>query len=48
VVNRFEVYAVPVATESRSYMDAVMALPAWRAWRQAAAAETFVIPADEV
>ena len=48
VVNRFEVYAVPVSKESRSYMDAVMALPAWQAWRQAAEAETFVIPADEV
>ena len=48
VVNRFEVYAVPVSKQSRSYMDAVMALPAWRTWTRGAEAETFVIPADEV
>lgn len=47
VVNRFEVYAVPVSEATRAYMDAVMALPAWQDWMKAAAAETWVIPADE-
>ena len=32
VVNRFHAYAVPVAPATRAYMDAVMALPAWKAW----------------
>jgi glutathione S-transferase len=32
VVNRFHAYAVPVSAASRAYMDAVMALPAWKAW----------------
>jgi glutathione S-transferase len=31
-VNRFHAYAVPVAPATRAYMDAVMALPAWKAW----------------
>lgn len=47
VVNRFEVYAVPVSQPSRDYMAAVMALPAWRIWKTSAEAETWVIPADE-
>jgi glutathione S-transferase len=32
VVNRFHAYAIPVTPETRAYMDAVMALPAWKAW----------------
>ena len=32
VVNRFHAYAVPVQPATRAYMDAVMALPAWKAW----------------
>ena len=48
VVNRFEVYAIPVSPSARDYMDAVMALPAWQAWRKAAEGEAWVIAADEV
>ena len=48
VVNRFEVYDVPVSRETRAYMEAVMALPAWQGWRKAAMAEPWVIEADEV
>lgn len=47
VVNRFDVYAIPVSRGSRDYMEAVMALPAWQAWKAAGEAETWVIPADE-
>ena len=47
VVNRFEVYALPVSQASRDYMDAVMALPAWKTWKAAAEAETWVIPKYE-
>ena len=39
VVNRFYVYDVPVKKESRDYMDAIMALAAWKAWIKDAEAE---------
>jgi glutathione S-transferase len=39
VVNRFHVYDVPVSRTTRAYMDAVMALPAWKAWIKDAEAE---------
>ncbi|WP_237480448.1 glutathione S-transferase family protein [Lichenibacterium dinghuense] len=39
VVNRLHAYAIPVAPASRAYMDAVMALPSWRAWIAGAEAE---------
>jgi glutathione S-transferase len=43
VVNRFHIYDVPVKQGSRAYMDAVMALPAWKAWIEGAAAEPWRI-----
>lgn len=39
VVNRLHVYDVSVSAASRAYMHAVMALPAYRDWQQAAEAE---------
>lgn len=39
VVNRFSAYGVPVRVESRAYMDAILALPAWRDWDAAANGE---------
>ena len=39
VVNRFHVYDIAVSRTSRAYMDAVMALPAWKAWIKDAEAE---------
>jgi glutathione S-transferase len=32
VVNRFHTYDVPVKKGTRAYMDAIMDLPAWKAW----------------
>ncbi|HLW91429.1 MAG TPA: glutathione S-transferase C-terminal domain-containing protein, partial [Roseiarcus sp.] len=32
VVNRFHTYGVPVKKGTRDYMEAIMALPAWKAW----------------
>ncbi len=32
VVNRFHTYDIPVAPDTRAYMGAIMALPAWKAW----------------
>ncbi len=43
VVNRLHVYAIPVKPATRAYMDAMMALPAWKAWVHDAEAETWRI-----
>ena len=43
VVNRFHVYDVPVSQGTRDYMDAIMALPAWKAWIADAEAEPWRI-----
>jgi len=48
VVSRFHTYAVEVGAVARAYMEAVMALPAWREWHTAALAEPWVLPEDEV
>jgi glutathione S-transferase len=48
VVWRFHTYAVEVSATARSYMRAVMALPAWSEWREAARREPWVLPHDEV
>ena len=48
VVSRFHTYAVDVSAASRAYMDAVMALPAWREWHDAGIKEPWVLAADEV
>ena len=48
VVSRLHTYAVDVSTAARSYMNAVMALPAWCEWRAAALREPWVLPHDEV
>jgi glutathione S-transferase len=47
VVSRFHTYAVEVSPRSRAYMEAVMGLPAWREWEQAALKEPWVLPEDE-
>jgi glutathione S-transferase len=48
VVSRFHTYAVEVSPAARTYMDAVMALPAWGEWRAAALLEPWVLAEDEV
>jgi glutathione S-transferase len=48
VVSRFHTYAVEIGAAARSYMAAVMALPAWSEWRDAARRELWVLPHDEV
>jgi glutathione S-transferase len=48
VVSRLHTYAVEVSPVARSYMNAVMALPAWNEWREAARREPWVLPHDEV
>ena len=41
-------YAVEVSDTARAYMRAMMALPAWSEWRDAARREPWVLPHDEV
>ncbi len=48
VIWRFHTYAVEVGAAARTYMNAVMALPAWSEWREAARREPWVLPHDEV
>ena len=48
VVSRFHTYAIEVSAVARDYMAAVMALLAWKEWRDAALRETWVLPHDEV
>jgi glutathione S-transferase len=48
VVWRFHTYAVEVSDAARAYMRAVMALPAWSEWHDAARREPWVLPHDEV
>ena len=43
VVNRLHVYDIKVGRATRAYMDAMMALPAWKAWEKDALAETWRI-----
>jgi len=48
VVWRFHTYAVEVSSIALSYMRAMMALPSWNEWRDAARRETWVLAEDEV
>jgi glutathione S-transferase len=48
VVSRFHTYDVAVDAPTRAYMDAMMALPAWKEWTAAALKEPWVRAKDEV
>jgi glutathione S-transferase len=48
VVSRLQTYGVDVSAGTRAYMEAVMALPAWRDWYGAALKEPWVLAEDEV
>jgi glutathione S-transferase len=47
VVARLDTYGLAVGEGTRGYMDAVMALPAWTAWRDAALKEPWVMRHNE-
>jgi glutathione S-transferase len=47
VVSRLHSYGIAVSATARAYMDAVMALPAWGQWRQAALKESWVMQGNE-
>ena len=48
VVSRFLTYRVAVGVASQAYMAAVVALPAWREWEDAARAEEWVLECFEI
>jgi glutathione S-transferase len=48
VVWRFHTYAVEVSSTALGYMRAMMAVPSWNEWRDAARRETWVLAEDEV
>jgi glutathione S-transferase len=48
VVTRFDTYAIPVADDTRQYMDSIMSTAAFRLWQDAALKETWIVPSDEV
>jgi glutathione S-transferase len=48
VVWRFHTYAIEVSGVAREYMRALMALPAWAEWREAARREPWILPHDEI
>ena len=47
VVNRFEAYALSEHPETKAYIAAVKAHPAWLAWAEGAAKETWIVAEDE-
>ena len=47
VVARIHTFGIEVGDASRAYMAAVMALPAWREWRDAALKEPWVMQHNE-
>jgi glutathione S-transferase len=48
VVSRFHTYDIEVGEDTRAYIRAVMALPAWLEWEKAALQEEWVLPRSEV
>jgi glutathione S-transferase len=48
VVNRFETYDLVTSGDTLSYMSAMKAHPAWKAWEEAARAEPWIVEEDEV
>lgn len=48
VVSRFDTYEIKLDAAARGYMAAVMDLPAWSEWKNAAIAEPWVLPEFEI
>jgi glutathione S-transferase len=48
VVSRLETFAIPVAKDTRSYMNAVLSTKAFQTWKEDALRETAIVPEDEV
>jgi glutathione S-transferase len=48
VVTRFETYVIPVAKDTKAYMDAILTTKAFQKWKAAALKEAWIVPHDEV
>jgi glutathione S-transferase len=48
LATRLDTYSVPLDAPARSYVDAILALPAFQEWRSAAMKEEWIVDADEV
>ncbi len=48
IVTRLNTYAIPVAEDTRAYMDTILTLPAFKRWLSDALNEPWVVDADEV
>jgi glutathione S-transferase len=48
VATRIDTYAIPVARETRAYVEAIMATSAFKLWKEAALKEPWIVPEDEV
>ena len=48
LVTRLDTYSIALDGATQSYVDAILSLPAFQEWRDAAFRETWVVDADEV
>ncbi|WP_064696640.1 glutathione S-transferase family protein [Rhizobium aegyptiacum] len=48
VVNRFDIYDLVSREDTLAYMETMKAHPAWQKWEEAARAEPWIVPEDEV
>ena len=48
IVTRFETFDISVSATTRDYMNAILATPAFHAWKASALKETDIYPPDEV
>jgi glutathione S-transferase len=48
LATRLDTYSVALDAPARSYVDAILALPAFQEWRSAAMKEEWIVDADEV
>ena len=48
VVSRLETYAIPVAKDTRDYMNGITATKAFQSWKLEALKEPWIVPEDEV
>ena len=48
LATRLDTYSIPMDAVTRAYVDAILALPAFRQWLKAALDEPWVVEADEV
>jgi glutathione S-transferase len=48
VATRIDTYAIPVAKDTRAYVDAIMSTSAFKAWKAEGLKEPWIVPEDEV